>query len=553
MLAQRPVSLDNAFMKRSVPTDLDRRRFDLAIVGGGINGAAIARDAALRGLSVILLEKDDFASGTTSWSTRLIHGGLRYLEHFEFELVHESLVERGRLLANAPHLVDPLPLVLPVFRGGAHSPAKLRAGMRLYDFFSRGDPMPKHRWFSRKETGSRWPEMTMEGLLGAFRYFDAQATFPERLVIEQIVSAISFGAVALNYARVTSIDTAGAVVTGVTFVDELAGQTHAVQARAVVNVAGPWVDQVLATLAPAPKAEIGGTKGSHLFLARTGHEPRDALYAEAVSDGRPFFIIPWNGLTMIGTTDLPFAGDLDEVTATEAEIAYLLSEASRLLPHLELSREQVLFTYSGVRPLPAISDATPGGITRRHFLVDHGSGRDGLYSVVGGKLTTHRSLAEEVVDQVAQQLGNRQPCRTHDLPFPYSPGTGLEHLREELIGSFGLTTRAAQRLAAIYGARSQPIAAIAAADSTLAAPLADGHLVTGAEIVWAFENEMAIGLSDAVIRRAMAAWNTDLGGSITEGAARIGQSHLGWSRDRAADELAEFDRYLDRFHSSPHS
>jgi glycerol-3-phosphate dehydrogenase len=536
-------------MKRSVPSDLALRRFDLAVIGGGINGAAIARDAALRGLSVILLEKDDFASGTTSWSTRLIHGGLRYLEHFEFELVRESLVERERLLQNAPHLVEPLPLVLPVFRSSTHSPAKLRIGMRLYDLFSRGGSLPKHRWFSRAEAGARWPELTMEGLRGSFRYFDAQATFPERLVIEQIASAVSFGAVAINYARVTSIDTAGSVVTGVTFVDEVSGRSHAVHARTVVNVAGPWVDQVLSSLVPPPRREIGGTKGSHIFLARTGQEPSDALYAEAESDGRPFFIIPWNGLTMIGTTDLPFDGDLDNVTATTDEIDYLLAETRRLLPHLELSRESVLFTYSGVRPLPATSSESTGGITRRHFLIDHAPGRDGLYSVVGGKLTTHRSLAEEVVDQVCHDLGDRAPCRTQDLPFPYSPGTGLEDLREELIGSFGIAPTAAHRLASIYGTRSREIASLAAADQPLGVPLAETTLATGAELVWTIENEMALGLSDAVIRRAIAAWTADLGRAAAEGAARIGQSHLGWSKDRAADELSEFDTYVERFKS----
>ena len=236
------------------------------------------------------------------------------------------------MLDNAPHLVGPLPLVLPVFRGSKHSPAKLRIGMRLYDYFSRGDPMPRHRWFSRKQTGDRWPELTMEGLVGSFRYFDAQATFPERLVVEQIVSAVSFGAVALNYARVTWIDTSGSVVTGLTFIDEVSGQSHSIRAEAVVNVAGPWVDDVLASLDPRPKQEISGTKGSHIFLPATGSEPTDAIYTEAASDGRPFFIVPWNGLTMIGTTDLPFSGNLDDVIASEEEIDYLLAEATPTPP-----------------------------------------------------------------------------------------------------------------------------------------------------------------------------------------------------------------------------
>ncbi len=323
--------------------------------------------------------------------------------------------------------------------------------------------------------------------------------------------------------------------------------THSVRARTVVNVAGPWVDRVLASLDPEPKREIGGTKGSHIFLKTTDAAPADALYAEAESDGRPFFIVPWNGLTMIGTTDLPFDGDLDDVVATEDEIDYLLRETKRLLPALDTSRERVLFTYSGVRPLPAVDAASPGGVTRRHFLIDHSPVRQGLYSVVGGKLTTHRSLAEEVVDEIAHELGNHSPCLTRNLPFPNSPGSGLESLREELMSSHGLKGPAADRLTSIYGVRARDIAELGNSDPTLGAPLTDSSLATGAEIVWAFEHEMAVGLSDAVIRRAVAAWTPGLGRTVAEGAAAIGQSHLGWSKDHAADELAEFESYVERF------
>jgi glycerol-3-phosphate dehydrogenase len=316
----------------------------------------------------------------------------------------------------------------------------------------------------------------------------------------------------------------------------------------VVNVAGPWIDDVLGSLDPRPKQEISGTKGSHIFLPATGCEPTDAIYAEAASDGRPFFIVPWNGLTMIGTTDLPFSGNLDDVTASDEEIDYLLAEARRLLPLSDdLTRTNVLFTYSGVRPLPAVPASSPGGITRRHFLVDHSPDRTGLYSVIGGKLTTHRSLAEHVVDEVAHELDKHAPCRTRDLPFPYSPGTGMEDLREELMRRYGLSGSFATRLTSIYGSRSREIAALAASDAGLAGPLADGAPAIGAELVWSIENEMALGLSDAVIRRAVAAWTADLGRSAAEAAARIGQSHLGWTKDRAADELAEFDSYIERF------
>src|SRR5829696_5653022 len=232
-------------MIRSIPDDLERERFDLIVIGAGINGVAIARDAAMRGLRVAVLDKSDIGSGTTSWSTRLIHGGLRYLEHREFGLVRESLRERERLLRNAPHLVRPLPLHIPIYRRSTRGPLTVRAGMTVYDLLSFGKSLPKHRMLSRQEALEAIPDLDPDGLRGAAQYFDAQAAFPERLVIENLVDATAQGAQAMNYARVDQILNEGFVTRGVVFTDQITGVIHQVKSRAVINVAGPWLDEVL--------------------------------------------------------------------------------------------------------------------------------------------------------------------------------------------------------------------------------------------------------------------------------------------------------------------
>ncbi|MDQ2684114.1 MAG: glycerol-3-phosphate dehydrogenase/oxidase, partial [Chloroflexota bacterium] len=252
-------------MQRADLSDISSTRFDLAVIGGGINGVAIARDAAMRGMSVALVERDDLASGTSAWSSRLIHGGLRYLEHREFGLVRESLRERERLLGNAPHLVQPLGMLVPIYSGNKRGPKLIRAGMVLYDVLSYDKSLPTHDMLSRAEVLDRHPDMSPEGLRGGAYYYDAQVTFAERLVVEQAISAWEHGAQIATGCTVVGIRTEGAVVRGLTVRDADSGEEIPIDARVVVNVAGPWVDQVL-TGAPAGSVSqrlIGGTKGSH--------------------------------------------------------------------------------------------------------------------------------------------------------------------------------------------------------------------------------------------------------------------------------------------------
>lgn len=370
-------------------------RYDVVIIGAGINGAGIARDAAMRGLTVLVIEKGEIGAGTTSASTRLIHGGLRYLEHFEFGLVYESLRERETLLRIAPNLVRPLAIVIPIYKQGRRGRLTIRAGMILYDLLSWGKSLPSHRMLSRKETVERCPGLNPEGLVGAALYYDAQVEFPERLVRVNMLSAREFGAEVITHTRVTKI-----MASGVEFGEKFA------EASVIINAAGPWIDLVLEHAPVKSPKLIGGTKGSHIVVAPFESAPANAIYLEARSDGRPIFIIPWNKLYLIGTTDVRFEGDPDEVRCEDWEIDYLLSETNLALPTAHLTRESILQTYSGVRPLPNQSS------TRRHFIREHPQ-LPTLLSIVGGKLTTYRSLSEECVDLIFRKLGKNPPkCRT---------------------------------------------------------------------------------------------------------------------------------------------
>ena len=382
--------------------------FDVIVIGAGINGAGIARDAAMRGLKVLLIDKGEPGEGTTVASTRLIHGGLRYLEHFEFGLVRESLHERETLLRIAPHLVKPLAITIPIYKQSKRGRLRIRAGMILYDLLSWRKSLPSHRMFSQAETLKQLPGLNTDGLVGSALYYDAQVEFPEHLVMENVRSAREFGAEVLTHTRVTNLTVNNDTVSGV----EFDGQPGFAEAAVVINAAGPWIDFVLERVPVKSPKLIGGTKGSHIVVAPFPGAPANAIYLEARSDARPIFIIPWNKLYLIGTTDVRFEGDPDEVRCEPWEIDYLLSETNFALPGAHLTRDSILNTYSGVRPLPATSEKDEQSITRRHFIREHPA-LPNLLSIVGGKLTTYRSLAEECVDLIFQKLGkDSPPCRT---------------------------------------------------------------------------------------------------------------------------------------------
>lgn len=518
---------------------------DLVVIGAGINGAAIAREAALLGLDVLLLDAADIVSGTSAASTRLIHGGLRYLEYGELNLVYESLGDRERLLRTAPHLVTPLEFFLPVYRGSKRPKWQIRAGMLLYDLLSLGKSLPSHTMLSAKELRQRLPGISEAGLVGGASYYDAQLTFPERLVVENVIDAVGAGASIRTYTKVTEIVIEDRRVRGVRWQDA-DGKTGTVYCRCVINAAGPWVDRVIAGI--GKKRLIGGTRGSHLVVEPFEGAPRGAVYTEAASDGRPFFIVPWNGMCLIGTTDERFDGDPREVAITDSEFDYLVSETENTFPSAGGIAGRVCYTHAGIRPLPYTPKGAEGAITRRHLIRHHRNAR-GLYSIVGGKLTTHRALAVDVMKRLRRRLDVPRGSRTGERMLP---GGLAAPEREELVTELTAELGAAQavRLWRIYGAGARTIYKLARETPELSMVVSPASSMLVAEIVHALDAEWARTLTDILQRRSMTGLGPDFGlqsaGPVADWLVRLGR----WDRARAQAEVEAYRRYARRFRAA---
>jgi glycerol-3-phosphate dehydrogenase len=516
-------------------------RFDLIVIGGGINGAAIAREAALSGCSVLLLERDDFCAGTSAASTRLIHGGLRYLEHAELALVRESLRERERLLAAAPHLVEPLEIYLPLTRDSRRGKLTIRLGMALYDLLSLGKSLPRHRMLGPERLREALPGLAAAGLVGGAAYFDAQVRYPERLVLELALDAAAAGATLATRTAARELVVEAGRIVGVAW--QTADRRGIARAPVVVNAAGPWVDAVLGPL--GERRLIGGTRGSHLVAQAFRGAPAHAVYAEAVSDGRPFFVIPWNGLWLIGTTDERYDGDPGAAVTSRDEYAYLLAETLQLFPAATDLPQRVRYCYAGIRPLPASGTASTGAITRRHLITAHPAVA-GLFSIVGGKLTTHRSLAADCLRRLRRWLPTRGPSPTAGRPLPGAlEAPARAELIAELTARFG--SRTATRLWQTYGGRSALVTRSGGTRSELTQRIGpDSELIVG-ELVNALEQEFAATLGDLLLRRTMAGLGADLGLPQAPLAAdwlvRLGI----WDKARAASELAAYHASLQRY------
>ncbi len=542
-------------MTRQIPKDIQEYPFDLILIGAGINGAGIARDAAMRGLRVLLLDKGDISNGTTQWATRLIHGGLRYLEYYEVPLVRESLHDREILLHIAPHLVRPLGFLVPIYKRSKHGPMMIWLGMVGYDMLSFDKSMENHRMFSREKALEREPGLNPENLEGAAFYYDAQVEYAERIAVENAISAREHGATVLTYTKVERLIREGRSVVGVEFSDVLGGgRKYQVRAPVTVNVSGPWVDEVLGE--NSPKRMIGGTKGSHIIVDPFPGAPKnEALYVEARKDGRPYFIVPWNGRYLIGTTDIRYEGDLDYVSADEDEIEYLLDETNYVIPSANLTRDKVLFTYSGVRPLPYQPEGAEGSVTRSHIIYDH-AGEDpklgGLISIIGGKLTTYRNLSRQTVDKVYRKLGQKPPaCHTGDIPLPGGAADDFESFAARFKAESGLADELAERLLKIYGTRAPEVISLAGDDPSLKMPLTSPATIEtgiiGAEVIFAFRQEMAQTLSDVLLRRTMVGLGPNVALDVAEAAAGVAVKHLDWDEERARREVENYRDYVRRY------
>jgi glycerol-3-phosphate dehydrogenase len=498
------------------------RAFDLLVIGGGATGCGIAHDAASRGLSVALVEKGDFASGTSSKSSRLIHGGVRYLENGQLHLVFESSAERRRLLRLAPHLVHPLQFTWPVYEGARIPRWKLSAGLTLYDALALFRNVGRHHRLSRADVLEQEPMLSGEGLRGGATYFDA-ATNDARLTLANAIAAVEAGATVVNHARSTEWIVESGRVVGATVVNSLGTTTIDVRAEVVVNATGPW------------SGDVRGSKGSHIAVPRERVGNRNALTLLSPRDGRVLFTLPAGDNAIIGTTDTYGPSSPDEVRASNEDVRYLLDAANAFFPRAKLRDDDVVSAWAGIRPLVPARGDTPGAVSREHAITTAG---DGVIAITGGKLTTYRVMASQVVDAVVKRLGRGERSRTANRVLPGGDFTSLE----DLIATIALTTNdveLAGHLARTYGSRWEAVWREIAAHGT--GRVIEGLPYTMGELRYSVEHEMARTLGDLLIRRTHVAFETrDHGTTAAPVVAEAIAPLLGW-------DFAEQRRAIEHF------
>jgi glycerol-3-phosphate dehydrogenase len=516
-------------------------RFDLVVIGGGITGAGVARDAALRGLKVALLEREDFASGTSSRSSRLVHGGVRYLEHGHLKLVFESSRERRILLRIAPHLVRPLPFTWPVYEGARISRLKLSLGLGLYDLLSMFRNVARHSRLSRNAVHRLEPALSTEGLLGGARYFDA-ATDDARLTLANVIAAVEAGATVLNHAEVTGIARVGGRAAGVHVFDRVGDTAFAVRAAEIVNAAGPWSDDVRSLEAHAHSLGITGSAGAHIALLRERVGNRAAITMIHPVDGRVLFTMPAGRHTIVGTTETVTNPGAREVRATREDVTYLLGAANRYFPHATLGDGDVVSAWSGIRPLAHVLAGHEVGSASREHTIDRGPG--GVIHVTGGKLTTYRAMAEEIVDVLAGV--ERRPNRglTALLPLPGGK-LSLDAVRKEILPEVD-DEELRERLVLAHGSRWRVVAGAAQGGNAPFTRLSPELPVTAVEFVHGVEREFAVTLGDLLIRRTGIAFlRPDHAVAIAPAVAELVAPLLGWDADAIRGAIADYEREVE--------
>jgi len=530
--------------------ELLKENYDVLIIGGGINGAGIALDAALRGYSVLLLEKNDFGGFTTSGSTKLIHGGLRYLEYMEFGLVRESLREREILLQNVPHLVKPLKIDFPIYKHSERGPLIIKMGMILYDLLSYDKSMPNHKVIFAKN-GKMLPAslkfLQPKGLKGIASYYDCQIKYPERLSLDTVLAAENEGADVLNHSQFIGMESENDLYS-VKFKDRIDNKEFTTKVKFVINTAGPYVDEVNKLTSNQIPRLMGGTKGSHILIRKFDSGPKNGFYIEAIQDGRPFFIIPWDDYYLVGTTDIFYKEELSRVTATEDEISYLLNELNYFIDKKTFTREDILYTYSGIRPLPFEPDKKERQVTRRHIIHDHEEeGLKNYFSIVGGKLTTFRSLAEDTLNYIDKKNGISNECKTKEYKFIKEKENNL--VIELLSEKYEIDKDTISFLFQYYGDKFVDVLKIINDDSSLKEKIAPQHNDIKAQIVFAVKNEKAKTLNDIIIRRSSIGTHEDLGYNCAEDVANIAATILDWSDERKIKEINSFKESVKYYYN----
>ena len=520
--------------------------FDLAVIGAGINGAAVARDAAMRGLRVALIDRGDFAAATSSRSSKLIHGGFRYLPQGQFKLVYAALRERERLRhLTAPHLVHLIQFLFPVYRGRGFNRFTMAMGLTLYDLMAQMPFKEWHSTLSAAEVRETEPALSRDGLTGGAMYFDAWAD-DARLTFENVLDADIHGAAVANYVAVENFSTAGARIASAGVRDLLRGAGFELRARTFLNAAGPWVDDIRRMDDPSAKPCVRLTKGVHLVFARTVLPVRESIVL-GDERGRIVFVMPHDRYVLVGTTDTDFAGDPASVSTEPDDVEYLLAVLADSLPGIKLKSTDVAASFAGLRALVRAEkgSAAPSAVPREEVILESPSG---LITVAGGKFTTHREIAQKLVDLVIKRLARPAGvCPTLATPFPGARPLGAADAAGAAAAMKSIPADAAQILTARYGTRAPIVARIAATRPELAEPLARGCPALAAEVVHAVRSEMVHSVGDFLIRRTSLSWRcpaeADAAAPVV---ARIMAAELGWDRAREDAEVARFRHEQDR-------
>jgi len=524
---------------------LEGQHFHVVVIGGGINGVAIARECARAGKRTLLVEQNDFASGVTSRSTRIIHGGLRYMEHGELDLVRESVRERDRLLRERSHLVNPVHFLFLLNETSQRSALKVRAGLWLYQRYAKRktadlSEMEMVRVQRALDAGHQWLMLNFE---------DAQCEFPERLTAEWMLEAAAAGAVVRNHCEVLAVDIGQGRARGVLLRDRTTGKDHRVDAGWIVNCAGPWADRVCQrSNVHTKKPMLGGVRGSHIVLPRFSGAPTVALYTEA-ADGRPVFVLPWNDQILVGTTEVPDTSDPGKATPSAQEIEYLIKLVAGLFPKAKLSAHDIRYAFAGIRPLPNAPADKPSAVTRRHFLHDHSDeGASRMISVIGGKLTTAASLARECARKMGIPV--EEPTAV-----AVGPGSALDPMLDqeviEIARAGSVSEETARGMMEWHGHHATDIARMALVGADLRAPICPhtSHIV--AEVIEAYRNEYAVTLGDVLLRRVPVALGPCWSESCSrEAALRIG-AVMGWNEQEFGANLEQFETERAAFLQKP--
>jgi len=522
--------------RATILAHLTARQFDVLVIGGGIVGAGIARDAAMRGLHVALVEQGDFASGTSSKTSKLIHGGLRYLEHGHLRLVMESLRERHYLRTIAPAYVHPLSILLPVYHGDTHAPWMIGLGLNVYDALALGRGIRRHRMLSVRRALALEPGLRVDGLRAAGVYSDCQMD-DARVCLLNVLQAAGFGAVAANYVRVQALlKSDDGRVMGAAAEDVLSGRFLEIQARITVNATGPWGDQLRRLSDSRATPRLSPTKGIHLVVPRLSQE---ALFVQAHRDRRMFFVLPWGEYSIVGTTESGLEQPLDALRAEPDEVGYLLEETNRVLPGTHLGEDAVVATFAGARPLLEFEGASTRA--SREYRIEFDA--HGVLHVLGGKFTTYRAMAQQAVDGIVQRLRVRaERCLTHDVTLMETvTPIVLEHWRE--------VTRQVDpdllaRLLTRYGAGTFRILQLLLQQPALGRAVCPHHELIEAELLYACYYEQACTITDVLARRTRIAWSSCQGLDLLSRLVDLMHQQVGVPRPVLAQQVEAYHRFL---------